>query len=193
MIAGSYKGRLKGARTQYKQRLRKIKEFKEQGIEKIGKLSERDLLLSGLALYWGEGAKKNRQVRVSNSDPEIIKFIIWWFKKICQIRVNRFILYIGINKIHKDRIEEVEEYWSKITTIPRKQFGKTTLIKAKNKKVYKNFLTHYGTLTVGVKEPAKLHYQIMGLIEGLIREKKLKNPSCRGVDWRLRPSHKRPM
>lgn len=168
MVQGGYEGRMKGARMQYEKRLKKIEEWKEKGIRSIGKLSNRDLLIAGIALYWGEGSKKRRGVSLSNSDPEMIKFIIKFFKKIWGIDNSKFSAYIGINKIHKDRIKEVERYWSKITRIPREQFTKTTLIKARNKKSYKNFSVHYGTITLKIRKSAELYYQINGLIQGLI-------------------------
>jgi len=169
MVKSGYKGRMKGARIQYDGRLKKIEEWKKRGIEQIGKLSNRDLLIAGIALYWGEGAKKKRGVSFSNSDTKLIKFIIKIFRKVWKIDKGRFAAYIGINKIHKDRVKEVEDYWSKITKIPREQFTKTTLIKAKNKKNYKNFPVHYGTLTVKIRKSAELYYQIIGLIDGLVK------------------------
>ena len=169
MVKSSYKGRMKGARIQYERRLKKIEAWKRKGIERIGKLSNRDLLIAGLALYWGEGAKKKRGVSFSNSDPEMIKFMTKFFRKVWKINKSRFTGYIGINKIHKNRIEEVENYWSRVTKIPREQFTKTTLIKAKNRKNYKNFPLHYGTLTVRIRKSAELYYQINGLIKGLAR------------------------
>jgi len=51
--------------------------------------------------------------------------------------------------------------------IPRKQFYKTILIKAKNKKIYKNFNIHYGTAMLGIRRPAEIYYKIMGLIDAL--------------------------
>jgi len=165
MKAGAYKG----ARAQYVRRLERIKKCEITGINKIGKLSNRDFLLTGLALYWGEGTKKNGKVVVCNSDPRITKFMIKWFKKIFKVRSDRFTLRVGINKIHQNRINEVEEYWSKEMVIPRMQFGKTFLIKTKSKKVYNNFSTHFGTLRVEVKKPAEIYCQILGLIKGLSR------------------------
>lgn len=169
MLRGSYRGRLKGARIQYERRLKRNKELKREGFNKIGKCSDRDLLVAGAAVYWGEGSKSERKVRIGNSDPKMIKFMLKWFTRVWNIKRNRFTLHVGINEIHKDRVEEVEEYWSKVAKIPRKQFIKTTLIKAKNKKAYDNFPVHYGVLTIRVKRPVELHYQIMGLIEGLTR------------------------
>ena len=169
MVKSGYKGRMKGARMQYERRLKKVEEWKKKGIKQIGRLSNRDLLIAGIALYWGEGAKKNRGVSFCNSDPEMIKFIIKFFRKVLKINKERFTAYIGINEIHKNRIEEVENYWLRITKIPKEQFTKTSLIKAKNKKNYKNFSVHYGTLTVKVRKSAELYYQILGLIKGLVK------------------------
>ena len=166
-IKGGYEGRIKGARMQHERRIEKIERCRKEGAKKIGKLSKRDLLIAGLSLYWGEGSKKSRSVRFSNSDPESIKFMIAVFKGVFGIKKDRFSAYIGINQIHKDRIEEVEGYWSKVAGIPRSQFTKTTLIKARNKKNYSNSPVHYGTVTIRIRKSADLYYQIMGLIGGL--------------------------
>jgi len=167
MVRGGYYGRMKGARMQYEQRLRRIEKFKKQGIERLGLISARDFLVAGVALYWGEGHRKGREVKITNSDPEIIKFMLRWFKRVCEVDNDRITLSVIINKIHQNRVREVEEYWSRITKIPRKQFTKTTLIKTKNKKNYKNFSIHYGTLTIRIRKASNLHHQIIGMIEGL--------------------------
>lgn len=167
MVALSYAGRMKGARFQYDRRIKKIAYENKEGIKTIGKLSERELLIATAALYWGEGCKKTRQLIINNSDPEMIKFIINAFKKIWKIEKGRFTLRVGINIDHKKRDEEVKNYWSKITKIPKEQFTKTVFIKAKNKKVYKNFSFHYGTLTIRVKKGGDIYYRMMGLINGL--------------------------
>jgi len=171
MVKGGYEGRMKGARMQYERRLKKVKEWEKKGVQQIQKISNRDLLIAGISLYWGEGTRKTRHLSFSNSDPEMIKFMIRFFRKVCKIEKDRFTAYIGINKIHKNRVKEVEEYWSKITNIPREQFTKTTLIKSKNKKVYKNFFIHYGTLTIRIKKSSELYYQMIGLIQGLAKAK----------------------
>jgi len=167
MVKGGYRGRMKGARIQYERRLKRIKEWKKIGVGRIGKLSNRDLLIAGLALYWGEGSRKTRRVSLSNSDPKIIQFIIKFLKRVFDIDKSRLTAYIGINRIHKNRVQEVKNYWSKTTGIPKEQFTKTTLIKSKNKKKYNNFSVHYGTVTIKVRKSADLYYCIMGLIERL--------------------------
>ncbi len=167
MVKGGYKGRMIGARAQYNRRIEKIKKWEIIGIKEIGKLSKRDLLIAGLALYWGEGSKKYRKVSLANSDPRIIKFFIKFLEKILNVKKESLTACIGINEIHKNRIKEVEHYWSKIIGIPKEQFTKTTLIKVKNKKNYSNFSVHYGTITIKVRKSADLYYRVMGLIEAL--------------------------
>lgn len=167
MIEGNYKGSLKGARMQHERRMIQIKQLMEEGSKLIDSLLQRDKLLIGAALYWGEGMKKEGMARVANSDPKIIKFMISWFRSVWGIPKDRFTLQILINQIHKNRIEEVERYWSNFLGIPRIQFNKTTLIKAKNKKIYKNFSEHYGTLILSVRKGGDLRHKINGLISAL--------------------------
>ncbi len=168
MVSKSYAGRMKGARAQYDARLKRIEAERENGVKEIAKLSDRDLLIAAVALYWGEGSKKSRQLSINNSDPEMIKFIMTAFRRVWKINEDRFTFHVGINKIHKGRDEEIKEYWSKVVGVSKNQFRKTIFIKAKNKKVYKNFLNHYGTLTIRVRKPMNIYYPMMGLIGGLI-------------------------
>lgn len=87
-----------------------------------------------VALYWGEGSKKKRELFIINSDPEMIKFLLDAFRRLFKIENDRFILGVGINIIHKEREEEIKDYWSKITGIPKSRFRKTIFSKSKNKK-----------------------------------------------------------
>ncbi len=161
------KAAYKGAQVQYNQRIERIKEGRRVGRAQIKRLSQRDLLLVGLGLYWGEGTKKTRQVRVSNSEPEVIRIMIKWFRQVWDIEPARFALRIGINDIHRSRVKEIERYWSNQTGIPQKQFCRTTLIKVKNKKHYDNFPVYHGTARLEVRRPAEIYYKIMGLIDAL--------------------------
>lgn len=127
----------------------------------------KELLIAGLALYWGEGTKKSREVAFCNSDPKIVKFMITWLTNCFNVPLDRFRCNVGINAIHKEREEIVKNYWSKIIEIPATQFRKTSFKKVKNEKVYDNFNEHYGTLTIKLIKPAEFYYDILGLIEGL--------------------------
>ena len=49
-------------------------------------LSRKELLMAGLFLYWGEGTKvMNKSLIVTNTDPSVIKFTLFWMTKILNI------------------------------------------------------------------------------------------------------------
>jgi hypothetical protein len=167
MLRGSYKGRMIGARMQKERKERKIAEYLKRARNDIPSLSNKELLIAGLGLYWGEGAKSYSGVRFHNSDPAAIQFTMEWFKKSLKITDDRFLMYVSINEIHKERLNDVIKYWSKITKVPLSQFRKPSLIKAKNKKFYENFSEHYGTLSIRIAKSQYLLYQILGWIKAL--------------------------
>lgn len=166
---GAYRGRLKGAQMQKTRRLEKAERLRKEALKEVGQLNKRDLFIAGIGLYWGEGNRKWHISGLGNSDPEMIRFIMFWFKNILGVNKNRMSLHVGINQIHKNRIKDVERYWSRITGISKKQFTKTSLQKVKNKKIYKNYNSHYGTLHIRIHRSTDLQHRIRGLIDALIQ------------------------
>ncbi len=114
MVSGGYAGRMKGARMQYERRLKTVKEAQENGKLVMGRLSERDLLISFVSLYCGEGSNKSRQFAINHSAPAMIQFIIKALRKLWGIKKERFILTIGINQIHQKREKKVKDYCSNL-------------------------------------------------------------------------------
>jgi transcriptional regulator with XRE-family HTH domain len=169
--SGSYKGRMKFLERIRKERIKEVTLLRRQGIKEIGKLSKRDLFISGVAMYWSEGVTSSGkdEVSFSNSDLQMILFMLKWFKEICGVANSQFAIQVRINKIHKHRVREVENYWSKLTGIPLSQFTKTILIKSKSKKIYENYNRHYGTVRIMVHRGTRLRRKINGWIEGLVK------------------------
>ncbi|TSC84071.1 MAG: Uncharacterized protein G01um101417_340 [Parcubacteria group bacterium Gr01-1014_17] len=165
--AGS-KAILKYAELKRNARIEKEKDLLRLGKGEVGKLSRRDVFLVGLALYWGEGYKSgNGEVGFTNSNAEMILFILHWFREIFGIRNQDFILRVSVNEQHRERIKLIERFWSDKTGIPLLQFSKISLIKVKTKKIYANAENHYGTLRVKVRRGTDLRRRILGGIEGL--------------------------
>lgn len=164
-------GRLKTTQIKRDKRLKFLEEFDQAGTNKLSLLTENELFVAGLALYWAEGGKsfRNRRVEFCNSDPMMIKFILIWFERCFKVSKQDLKCVVGINQIHSSREVAVKKYWSDLTGIPLSQFRKTSFKKVVNNKVYENFDDHYGTLSVLVARSARLYYQIMGLIKGLTK------------------------
>lgn len=165
--SGAYKGRLIAAENRRKERLQRVEIFGNIGKNKIGRLTEREIFLLGVALYWAEGSKKDRRVTLINSDPKIIQLWIHWLRKFGGLKTRDLKCTVGINEMHEKRLSSVIRYWSKITRISKKQFAKSSLKRVRNKKIYANYWQHYGSLTIEARKGANLNYEILGMIEGI--------------------------
>jgi hypothetical protein len=167
VLIGGELGRVKGSLVQKEARLQRIKKCDEEAIKNLKTLSIRELDILGTGLYWAEGSKLNRQVKLCNSDPKMIKLFLKWLKEVYQISVSELYCQVGINEAHRNRESVVKTYWSKLTQIPLERFNKTSFKKYPLKKVYENFDDHYGTLSVNVKQPTRIFYQILGKIHAI--------------------------
>ncbi len=150
-----------------RERILRMKSFGDLGATKVGDIAKRDLFILGLGLYWAEGSKKYRGVRLINSDPFVIKVWIKWLNFFANVEIKDIRCCVGINESHKNRINEVQKYWSILTGIPLEQFRKPSFKKVKSKKVYLNHDEHYGTLNVITTKSTNLCYEILGAIEAL--------------------------
>ena len=132
-----------GRRGLYLKRLKhktdqKIKKLESLGIKKIGKLTRRELFVTGASLYWAEGFKKDSQAGFASLDPEMVKFFINWLKTCFGYENEDLIFRVTANISHKDRIKDIEEYWSRLLEIPIGQFQKPFFQDFKWKKIYAN-------------------------------------------------------
>ncbi|MFZ2310366.1 MAG: hypothetical protein WAW11_02375 [Patescibacteria group bacterium] len=72
-------------------------------------------------LYWGEGAKTRNSVDFINSDPEMIKVYLWLFRNSFILIEDKFRARIHLHNYHNQ--EEMIDYWSKVTGIPKNHFS----------------------------------------------------------------------
>ena len=134
--------------------------------EEIDTLSELELKLIGVALYWAEGGKTNRgSVQLSNGDPRIIRLMMKFFKKICKVPKEKFRAHIHIHP-HLN-IKKAENYWSSISGIPLNQFYKTYSKPNKASQNKKDSLP-FGTFDIYVHS-TELFLKIKGWIEGIYK------------------------
>lgn len=166
---GGEKGRMVAASLAKQRKNERVLRNKSRGYARVGDISNRELFLIGVSLYWAEGSKSTQSERFSfvNSDPNMINIMLRWLQECMLIDIKDIVCRVGINEIHIERIKMVEEYWSSITNIPLSQFKKASIKKVVNKKSYENFNRHYGTLCLIVKKGTKLLYEMLGSIDGL--------------------------
>lgn len=124
-------------------------------------VSLEQLRLIGIILYLGEGGKTGRMVRLANSDPEIIKIMMRFFREVCNVPESKFAGHIH-TFAHAD-IYKTEKYWSEITGISRNKFYKT-YVKPSSASLQKRNTLPFGTFDIYVCD-TKLFLTIMGWIE----------------------------
>lgn len=168
MVKGSYRGRLKGAQMQKERKMILIRKYEREGLKMLEKITKRNLLFAGLGLHLGEGSKTESKVRFTNSNPDIISLFVVWIHDIFGVSRSRMQCRVMINEIHRKREMAVRKEWSKILKIPLSQFRKTVFIKSKTKKIYDNYETFLGTITITIAKSSDLQYRILGLMKGLL-------------------------
>ncbi|MDP3973973.1 MAG: hypothetical protein Q8P92_04020 [Candidatus Daviesbacteria bacterium] len=159
------------ARRSHLEKVLRVKKILKEAIAEIKSLSEQELFLTGLALYWAEGFKSVKEGRLGfcNSDPKMIKFIIKWFEKALKVKREDFILRTEFNETHKDRTEKIKSFWVKLTGIPLGQFEKPFYHRSTWLRDYSNRGDYYGILRVRVRRSSELLNKTRGWISGLSR------------------------
>lgn len=150
-------------------RLQREKALFEEGIQELGQLSERDLFIVGVALYWAEGFKNKHEKRLGfcNSDPKMISIYMKWLKKSLNVSRSMITARLTINSEHKEREDEILAFWRKATGLPASSFTKTFYQNVPLKKQYVNRNGYYGVLRLHVKESLGQLLKMRGWIEGL--------------------------
>lgn len=92
-------------------------------------LSARELFLSGLFLYWGEGGKTiHGQVSINNTDPDVLKFTLYWIRIALKIPKDKIQVYLHL---YNDMdIQKEINFWSKKLNMSEKYFSKPYIKKS---------------------------------------------------------------
>ena len=155
-----YRNRLKGSKTTQRRRAEEVAAIKAKARAEVPDLSQKELWVAGLMLYWAEGCKSHA-VGVSNSDAALVKFMVWWLKTFCGFPERRFRLQLHLHSGQNE--QEMKAFWSDVTGIPLSQFQKS-FVKREGSGHRKKRL-YYGTIAVRVSDSNCLH-RILGWIEG---------------------------
>jgi hypothetical protein len=129
--------------------------------DKLKSLSDRDLLISGFFLYWGEGSKtKYYSVALTNTNPKMLVFFIKWLDF---FNVPKEKLRVKLHLYSDMKVKEQISFWSKTLNIPISQFRNSYIKESKFSSIsYKNGFGH-GTCSVIVEDKAIASQILIGL------------------------------
>jgi transcriptional regulator with XRE-family HTH domain len=184
--------RLAGLRAAAKTNAERFARFREVqqrvAAVSIGPLTERELFLVGVGLYWAEGSKSKtyairERIAFINSDPTMITAFMSWLT-LLGVRLDdcRFRL-----QIHETAdVVAAEEYWAELVGVARDAFSRTTLKRHRPLTKRKNVAADYrGCLVISVVQSAVLYRCVAGWWEG-IHAQTTRNPRA-PVAWEGAP------
>ncbi|MFD5451156.1 hypothetical protein ACWDTR_02815 [Streptomyces sp. NPDC003470] len=146
---------------------------KTEAEQQIGEMSNRDLFMAGVALYWAEGAKdkpyaRREHVIFVNSDPGVIQLYLAWLSL---LGVERERLQYRVMIHMTADVEGAKHYWAHLVGVDISKFQKTTIKKHNPKTVRKNVGDSYrGCLVIRVSQGAELYRQIEGWWSGMVAQ-----------------------
>ncbi|MFC7306134.1 hypothetical protein ACFQVC_18165 [Streptomyces monticola] len=155
---------------------------KEAAAAEIGDLSDRELFLLGVGLYWAEGTKdkphtRREVVEFVNSAPDVIAVFLAWLDL---LGVERERLHCRVMIHVSADIAAAEQHWADIVGIHRSHLGKTVLKKHNPTTVRKNVGTGYhGCLAIRVRQGADLYRRIEGSWYGIVEAASAPHPGNR--------------
>jgi len=149
----------------------KAQDILKKSAAEAKKLINNKLFVAGVSLYWAEGYKKGaygskyKSVDFTNSDPEMIKVMMNFFRKFCKLKENKFKLLLMAHS--NMNIEKSILFWSDITKLPISQFTKTQTAISKSSKFKRSINSLLpGTIHIRIYDVA-MFYKIIGWINGL--------------------------
>mgnify|MGYP001605311603 CR=1 FL=1 len=107
-------------------------EYRTAASKEFNKYKDAPLFLAGIMLYWGEGEKqpKSSVVRLSNSEPEMIKIFNLFLTRVIKISPEKIHSWL---LLYPDLVDSVQKnFWSKATGLSIGQFKKSIYIKGKH-------------------------------------------------------------
>jgi transcriptional regulator with XRE-family HTH domain len=128
----------------------------------IGELSDREIYMGGLFLYWAEGTKASPgKVEIANTDPKMLLFFIRWFE---QQRIDTSRIRVKLHLYTDMDIEEETSFWEETLELPRAQFRKPYLKETfySKRKNYKGRFGH-GTCVLSLTDVTLYEKVMMGI------------------------------
>lgn len=115
--------------TMHAKRDKRLALYYQEEKSKLLPFSKRELLIAGLFLYWGEGAKTVRHtVSINNTDPAVLKFTLYWMRK--ALRIPKEKIRVFLHLYDDMNINKEIDFWSKELNMSKSFFSKPYIKKS---------------------------------------------------------------
>jgi Helix-turn-helix domain len=160
---GPARGRRRSPNALQRRKQAEIDRLLAEGRDRVGRLSEREFLVAGVALYAGEGGKRDGSVQFANSDWRMVAFFCSWLRRFFAIDESRLRVRLYLHE-GLDLVASTA-FWSEVTGIPQSQFGKP--YRAAADPTVRHAKHVHGCVSIGYS-CSVTHRSIMGLVGALL-------------------------
>ena len=151
-------------------RVRRTERIQADAASEIGRISDRDLFLLGVATYWAEGKKSkpwsvSAGVTLINSDPQLITLFLTWLR-LLEVTEDRLVFRLSIHE--SADVHRATAFWSEVVGVDPSAFRRPSLKRHNPKTARHNTGDGYvGCLVVTVRRSTDLNRRIAGWWAGV--------------------------
>ncbi len=166
----------RGGAKRRQMRIEKTKEIFEKAKKDIGRISKRDLWLTGVMLHWAGGAKEREGntgvgIDFGNSDYRMIQVFLKWLEECLGVDRKRIHFRLYIHENSRKDIDKVLQFWSDKTGFPKRHIKSVYFKKHNPKTKRKNTGKRYkGLLAVRVRKSTALNRRVAGWVNGFVEQ-----------------------
>jgi hypothetical protein len=70
-------------------------------------------------LYWAEGSKRRNEIRLSNSDPELVRYFVKFLRRYFELQDADFRITCHLFADHIERQRQIERFWLETLALPQ--------------------------------------------------------------------------
>jgi hypothetical protein len=124
------------------------------------------VFVAGCMLYWAEGSKARNSAKMSNSDPEVLRFFVTFLRRYFAVPDELFSVYCNLFADHVARQREIEQFWLETLQLPQSCLRKSIVnVYSKYSQKKRQNRLPWGTTRVAVHRT-----EIVQTIYGAIQE-----------------------
>jgi hypothetical protein len=164
---------LRGAAARKADRIERTAVISKEAQKIVGKLSKRERLLIGVALYWAEGSKEksyrpSARLDFANSDPAMVCFYVDWLRSTLGVADKDVQLMLHIHENRLSELGEFTKFWLKVTGLESTNLVKPVLKKHIPKtKRHNTTDTYHGLVAIRVRRSTILNRRVQGCINAI--------------------------
>ena len=107
--------------------------------------------VAGCMLYWAEGEKDRNALRFYNSDPEMVRFFVFFLKTYVDLRDEEIKITCNLFADHIQRQHEIEQFWLDVAQLSKRSLCKSYVnVYSRHSKKKRTNRLPYGTVRVTV-------------------------------------------